>query len=240
MLFAYACHNTTLGADNYRISGDYAGFAAEELEKQLPGTTAMFAMLCGGDQNPQPRGTIELTRQHGKALADEVRRVLGDELRPVRGPIRTAYTVKELKFAPHDRDNFVKEAAGTDKFKQRPARLMLAAYDAGRPIRSLAYPVQAVRFGDDLTLLALADEVTVEYGLRLKREFPKENLIVMGYSNEVCCYIPSLAVLRGGGYEPRESMIYYGLPGPFAEDVEETVIGACRKVIVDAIKPDRP
>ena len=108
---------------------------------------------------------------------------------------------------------------------------MLAAYDAGRPVRSLPYPVQAVRFGDDLTLLALAGEVTVEYGLRLKREFPKEHLIVMGYANEVCCYIPSLAVLRGGGYEPQTSMIYYGLPGPFAENVEEAVIAACRKVL---------
>ena len=100
-------------------------------------------------------------------------------------------------------------------------------------MRSLPYPVQAVRFGDDLTLLALSGEVTVEYGLRLKREFPKENLIVMGYSNEVRCYIPSLAVLKGGGYEPVTSMIYYGLPGPFAEDVEETVIAACRKVLME-------
>lgn len=108
---------------------------------------------------------------------------------------------------------------------------MLADYDAGRPMRSLPYPVQAIRFGDDLTLLALSGEATVEYGLRLKREFSKENLIVTGYSNEVRCYIPSLAVLKGGGYEPVTSMIYYGLPGPFAEDVEETVIAACRKVL---------
>ncbi len=231
VLFAYACHNTTLGGDNYRISGDYAGFATAELEKTLPGTTAMFAILCAGDQNPQPRGTVELAEQHGKTLADEVRRVLGGEMRPVHGPIRTAYEVTELQFAPHDRATFVNEAASKDKFKQFRARLMLAEYDAGRPMRSLAYPVQAIRFGEDLTLLALSGEATVEYGLRLKREFPKENLIVMGYANEVRCYIPSLAVLKGGGYEPVTSMIYYGLPGPFAQDVEETVIAACRKVL---------
>ena len=45
VLFAYACHNTTLGGDFYRIRGDYAGFAAADLEKDLPGTTAMFAQL---------------------------------------------------------------------------------------------------------------------------------------------------------------------------------------------------
>jgi hypothetical protein len=233
VLLAYACHNTTLGGDNYQICGDYAGFAAAELEKALPGATAMFAMLCGGDQNPDPRGTLELAQRHGKTLADEVRRVLGGEMRPVNGPIRTAREATALQFAPHERATFAKEATSTDKFKQTRARLMLAAYDAGRPMRSLPYPVQAVRFGDDLTLLALAGEVTVEYSLRLKREFPKENLFVMGYANEVRCYIPSLAVLKGGGYEPVTSMIYYGLPGPFAEEVEETIIAACRNVLME-------
>ncbi len=231
VLFAYACHNTTLGGDFYKINGDYAGFAEIELEKALPGTTAMFAILCGGDQNPQPRGKVELARQHGTTLAGEVRRVLGTDVRPVHGPVRTAYEVTELQFARHERATFEKEATSPDKYRQARAKLMLAAYDAGRPVRSIPYPVQAVRLGDDLTLVALAGEVTVEYGLRLKREFPKENLIVMGYANEVPCYIPSLAVLRGGGYEPVDSMVYYGQPGPFAENVEETVIAACRKVL---------
>jgi hypothetical protein len=234
VLFAYACHNTTLDGDVYKINGDYAGFAQIELEKALPGTTAMFAILCGGDQNPQPRGKIEMAQQHGKTLADEVCRVLGAELRPVRGPIRTVYETTELRFAQHDRATFEKEAKSPNKYKQARAKLMLAAYDAGRPVRSIPYPVQAVRMGDDLTLLALAGEPTVEYALRLKREFPKENLIVAGYANEVPCYIPSLAVLKGGGYEPVDSMVYYGQPGPLAEDVEETVIAACRKVLEES------
>jgi hypothetical protein len=243
VLFGYACHNTTLGGDMYKLNGDYAGFAAIELEKGAadPGETrhadiptAMFAILCGGDQNPNPRGKIELAQQHGKELAGAVRGVLSRELRPVRGPVRTAYELTELQFARHERATFAAEAASADKYKQSRAKLMLAAYDAGQPVRALPYPVQAVRFGDDLTLLALAGEVTVEYGLRLKRELPKENLIVMGYTNEVRCYIPSLAVLRGGGYEPVVSMIYYGQPGPFAENVEETVIAACRKALREA------
>ena len=33
VLFAYACHNTTLGADIYQINGDYAGLAQAELEE---------------------------------------------------------------------------------------------------------------------------------------------------------------------------------------------------------------
>ena len=86
--------------------------------------------------------------------------------------------------------------------------------------------MQVVRFGPDLTLLALAGEVVVDYALRSKREFPDENLVVAGYCHDVMCYIPSRRVLREGGYEAVESMIYYGQPGPFAESVEEDIFHA--------------
>lgn len=38
----------------------------------------------------------------------------------------------------------------------RNARAMLKAYDEGHPIRTLSYPVQAVRIGPDLALVAVA------------------------------------------------------------------------------------
>jgi hypothetical protein len=229
VLFGYACHNTTLGADFYRIGGDYAGYAQAELEQAHPGTTVLFVMLCGGDQNPNPRGTLDLAVQHGRALAAEVSRVLGTTLSPVGPPIRTRLEVVSLDFAPHTRAVFEEEARKEDKFRQRRARLMLAAYDEGRPVRQTPYPVQAVRFGRDLTLLALGGEPVVDYALRTKQQFPGENLIVAGYCHDVMCYIPSRRVLREGGYEAVENTIYYGQPGPFAETVEDSVVTAIRR-----------
>ncbi len=231
VLFGYACHNTTLGGDFYQINGDYAGFAQIELEKALPGTAAMFVILCGGDQNPSPRGKLEHAAEHGKTLADEVRRVLSGTLRPVCPPIRTAYEDVKLAFAPQDRSVFEKEAKSTDRFRKLRAGAMLAAIDAGRPIRDIRLPVQVVRLGNELALLALGGEVVVDYTLRLKRECPNDNLVVAGYTNDVSCYIPSRRVLREGGYESVESMIYYGQPGPFTEEVEETVVAACRRLL---------
>src|SRR5512143_2202629 len=96
VLFGYACHNTTLGGDFYKIGGDYAGFAQAELERSHPGATALFMMLCGGDQNPNPRGTLEHAEEHGRTLAAEVGRVLATKLLPVRPPIRTAHEVVGL------------------------------------------------------------------------------------------------------------------------------------------------
>ncbi len=231
VVFGYACHNTTLGGDSYQLNGDYAGFAQIEVEKSLPRTTAMFMILCGADQNPAPRGTLELAEKHGKSLGSEVVRVLSGPLTPVRPPIRTAYEEPRLEFAPQDRAVFEKEAQSPDRFRKLRAKEMLAALDAGRSLRELPLPVQVVRLGRDVTLVALGGEVVVDYSLRLKRELPDENLVVAGYTNEVPCYIPSARVLREGGYEADSSMIYYGQPGPFTEAVEETVIAACRRLL---------
>ncbi|MGH9660512.1 MAG: neutral/alkaline non-lysosomal ceramidase N-terminal domain-containing protein, partial [Bryobacteraceae bacterium] len=46
---------------------------------------------------------------------------------------------------------------------------------------------------------------------------------VAGYSNDVFAYIPSVRVLKEGGYEGGGAMTGYGLPGPFAEGVEEAI-----------------
>jgi hypothetical protein len=44
-------------------------------------------------------------------------------------------------------------------------------------------------------------------------------------------YIPSRRVLREGGYEAVDNTIYYGLPGPFADTVEDRVFAAIRRVV---------
>jgi hypothetical protein len=234
VLFAYSCHNTTLGGDFYQVDGDYAGAAQREVEKAHPGVTALFMMLCGGDQNPNPRGKVEHVEQYGRELASAIEQVLKGDLEAVRPPIRAAHQVIPLDFAPHTREQFEAELKDASVFKQRRARLMLEAYDHGQPIRQLAYPVQAIRLNTDLTLLALGGEVVVDYSIRARRDFPGENLVVAGYCNDVACYIPSLRVLREGGYEPVDSMIYYAQPGPFAEDVENRIFEAIRKVISEA------
>lgn len=230
VLYGYACHNTTLTGQHYKISGDYAAYSQAAIEKAHPGATALFVLLCGGDQNPNPRGTEEHAVAHGTSLAAAVNEAL-NKVEPVRGRIRSAYQTVDLPFALHTREQFEKEAQSQDRFRVRRAREMLALYDRREPIRRTPYPVQAIRFGDGATLLALGGEVVIDYALRAKREFPRERLVVLGYSNDVMCYIPSRRVLKEGGYEADSSMIYYGMPGPFDEEVEEHIFGAIRQVM---------
>jgi neutral ceramidase len=229
VLFGYACHNTTTGT--LLINGDYAGFAQIELEKANPGVTAMFLIGCAADQNPNPRGTLEIAGQYGKQLAESVQKVLEGKLNPVRPPIRTDYKVVDLDFVPFDLQSFEKDILSKNQDVQRRANLMLEAYNKGWDISHYPYPVQVVRFNNDLTILALSGEVVVDYSLRAKKEFSKENLFVAGYSNEVSCYIPSRRILKEGGYEADRSMIGYGFPGPFSDNVEDKIFGAIHQVM---------
>ncbi len=190
-LFGYACHNTSLGFYNW--CGDYAGFAQEYLQEHRPGFTALFLMGCGGDQNPYPRRSdvvpgitdLELSMQHGRSLANAVEMALTVNPRPVAGPIRAAYEEIKLSYASNKRED----------------------HD---------YPVQVIKIGNDLTFITLGSEVVVDYSLRFKREFAGEaGVWVAGYSNDYTGYMPSLRVLKEGGYEAAAG---------WADDVEDRIV----------------
>lgn len=230
VVFGYACHNTASASNSYQLNGDYAGFAQIELEKRYPGATAMFLMLCGGDQNPNPLGSIEVAASHGRRLAAEVDRVVKTDLSPVCPPIRVAFETIALNFAPHTRQMFEDDCRSADPARVRRARAMLSTYDERRPVHQTPYPIQALRLGPGFTILALGGEVVVAYALRLKKEYPG-NLVVAGYSNDLMSYIPSQRILREGGYEAVDSMVFYGQPGPYADDVEDRVLAGIREVM---------
>jgi neutral ceramidase len=231
VLFGYACHNTTLTAEFYQFSGDYAGYAQIELERDHPGATALFLMLCGGDQHPYPRSKLEYANKHGADLAAEVSRLLSGPMKPARGRIRTAFQTVALPLAIHTRETFESRLHDPSIARVRHAKWILESYDQGHPIRSYPYPAQAIAFGKDLTVVALGGEVVVDYVLRIKREYGGKGIIVAAYSNDVMSYIPSLRVLNEGGYEASDAMISYGLPGPYNEEVEDRVFAAIHSVM---------
>jgi hypothetical protein len=232
VLFGYACHNTTLMGNNYFINGDYAGFAQLEIEKKIPSATAFFILGCAGDQNPEPRGTVELATKHGNTLADQVVTLVhSKELKPIKNELQSYFSTIPLKFKKVPVADYQKDLQSSDKFIQRRAKLMLEAYNKGWNTETYSYPIQGIRLGNEFRMIALGGEVVVDYSLRTKKEFPGKNIFVAGYSNEVMCYIPSERVLKEGGYEADSSMIYYGMPGPFENGIEEKIMAAIYKTL---------
>ncbi len=231
VVFGYACHNTNLSG--YRFSGDYSGVAQSEIEKANPGAAALFIAGCGADANPLPRGTVELTQMYGRILAAAVDLVLKGKMRPVAGPLRAAWGSVDLPFQPAPtREQLQAQAAQADATRRRYAQYLLEKLERdGRLADRYPYPVQVWKFGDDLTLIPMAGEVVADYALRFKGRYGWDNTWVAGYCNDVFAYIPSLRVLREGGYEGGGAMAPYGQPAPFRETVEEIVAGKTDELV---------
>lgn len=232
IVFGYACHATVLSF--YQWCGDYPGFAQLDLEKRYPGATALFWQGCGADQNPLPRRTVDLAAQYGRQLADGVEAVLKAPMREVQPRLATAYTEIELPLADlPTREAIVKDSLSKDRYIASRAKLLLRQMEANGSLRrTYPYPVQAWQLGQDLTWIALGGEVVVDYALRLRKELG--GLWVAGYANDVMAYIPSLRVLKEGGYEGGGAMVYYGLPAVWAPQVEERIVAAVREQVTVA------
>lgn len=190
VVFGYSCHNTTIGFMKW--CGDYAGYAQEYFEADHPGATAMFMNGCGGDQNPYPRSFIMLAQKHGRSLATAIEAALETNQR----------------------------AFFHQKPVEGPLRTALERVDLEFTTdrEDHAYPVQVIQFGDDLSLIALGNEVVVDYSLRLKRELGDRGpaVWVAGYSNSYNGYIPTAKILEEGGYEANSR--------PYKPALEEKII----------------
>ncbi|MFO0425066.1 MAG: neutral/alkaline non-lysosomal ceramidase N-terminal domain-containing protein [Planctomyces sp.] len=235
LLFGYACHNTTLSFQ--KICGDYAGFAQADLEMQFPGTTALFLTGCGGDQNPQPRGTLELAEHHGSTLANSVRAGLSGPLRSLKGPLLSTKDSIPLALMPAGPEQFENLMKSSNAWFRRRGELLRDEWNQTGKVRT-EYPVivQTAFLGNDLVLVAVAGEVVVDYSIRLKKEIalgnePHRAVWVAGYSHDVFGYLPSERVLREGGYEGRSAMDYSHLPAPFAPGLEEKIIDGVREQV---------
>jgi hypothetical protein len=238
IVFGYACHNTTLTDGFVQFHGDYAGVAQAALEARHPGATALFVAGCGADANPTPRGSLDLVQAHGAALADAVDRAL-PAAAPVTPGLRTAYGVVDLPFVGAEARAQWRRGLDIEAvyLRRHDARMQDTIARDGRLPQAQPDPVQVWRLGPDtagLTLVALGGEVVVDYAHRLARDYPRQQLWVAGYSNDVFGYVPSRRVRREGGYEGADAMIYYGRPGPFTEEVEELVVGKVRQLMAAA------
>ena len=89
---------------------------------------------------------------------------------------------------------------------------------------SIPYPIQVLRLGGVLSLVALAGEPVADYALRIKEQHGFLTTWPMGYCKELVAYIPALRVLQEGGYEGKTSMSEYGWPSPFCPDVEHRIL----------------
>ena len=234
----YACHCTTTNNSYNAIHGDWAGYAQLAIQAEHPGTVAMITIGCGADVGPYPSGTLELAEEYGRQLAREVDRLLAGKFKPVNPKLTVRQKISEVPLGVlPDQEELQKRAENSHTY--------LGARDAARHFlntlnrdgslpQSFDYPITTWTFGDDLAMVFLPGEVTIDYVLRLKRELDGSRLWVTAYANAMPCYICSKRLLDEGGYEVDSSMVSYGQPSRLAPDAEDKIVREVKAIVPPA------
>jgi len=237
LLFGCACHNTGLTADHNLISGDYAGYAQEILERRYPGTVALFKSGCGADANPEPRTDISGVRILGLELADAVTRVLESNMKPIQGELKCVLRMTELPLKTFSPEQVKVMAADTGVIGLM-AKQMWKVLESGGTLRNVySAPIAAWSFGDDLTIVAFPSETVSEYALNLRANNPNEPLWVSGYNNTLMGYIPTAQIVREGGHETLGVATWlWGTDladhvGFFREEVEQVMMNTAQELL---------
>ncbi|HJQ81530.1 MAG TPA: neutral/alkaline non-lysosomal ceramidase N-terminal domain-containing protein [Lacipirellulaceae bacterium] len=251
IVFGYACHNTTIPPDDLRYCADWAGFAREELQQAFSGATALFIPGAGADQDPEPRGSVERSRQHGHEIAHAVQEAFNAPGMEITGPIRAESEDVNLELEPVSQERLRKMLDSRDPPQRVKARFLLEALDRGEELVTCCRaPVQVVRFGNELLIIALSGEPVVDWAHKIKQGVgseeqgvrlhssgsvppaPRSPLIwVAGYCNDMFGYLPTRRVQAEGGYEGGRANLWSSIPAPFTEDVEDRITDAVRRLI---------
>ena len=225
VLFNYACHCTTFGSEHNTVNGDWAGYAATELEAAHPGMFAFSLIGCGADANPvRNDNQLESSKRNGHELAAAVEQQLTAASTPIDAGLQSTFGFAGLASDRPSEDDLRKGLASPQPQARQHAENMLATLARkGRLPETYPMPIHVWRFGDQFSMVFLGGEVVADYALRIRQELPAATWI-SSYCDDVFGYVASERMREEGGYEVDESMIYYNQPGRWSTGTEEVVL----------------
>ena len=184
VMIHYACHGTSLGGRNSKISGEWMGRMQEYIEKQFPGIGAIYLQGAAGDINPRVVGgldgyqdNIETTWALGEEVGREVARVYRS-LSP------------EPLASPH------LQVENAEILLPRAYRELFDDFTH----TTIAAPTTIVRMGD-LMWTTFPGEMFSNIGKKVKAASPATYAHLMGYTNGYIGYFPERQAYAEGGYE---------------------------------------
>jgi hypothetical protein len=236
LIYNYACHPTTLGSDNYLISADYPGVVRKTLEERNKGMTTVFLQGCGADIKPSATAdnnngrfkscNFDELEKAGISFADEIEKCLQSEnWRKIEADFNATETEVKLYSEIWDDDkwNAMLNDPNEAAYRKRAIERILEGKKENKVKNYFPYYISVLRLDDKTCIAALENEVVSDYGKAIKGLF-KEDVITLGYSNSIVCYIPTKKVLIEGGYE-RETFLNAGIAGVFVPEIEDIIIG---------------
>lgn len=211
VLFDYATHATSLGPQNYAISGDVLGLAEQFVEKIMgPGVVAPAFAGASGDIDPWFRvrpafetesGWIPEPVLLGTFLGEEVVHVCRRaEISGDGGAVKTAFTILDLP-AKSSANSLAGQSAGVKPFAVTVARV------------------------GDVAFVGLGGEVLTEIGMAIKAGSPCKHTFVITHCNGAAGYLAPRKLHVEGGYEVRSSA--------FAPQAADLVVRAAIEMLHD-------
>ena len=241
VLFSFACHSTVLMSANYRYSGDYPGAARRFIESAYApsGTIAAFLPGCFGNARPHlldPNGGFRGGSDHelkvlGRILGSEVVGVAERlECEPADDmAVASREVVLPYSHVPDEAE--LRAVADPDDLGWAAGLLDAMERDGGLPDHETG-EVAVLRLGRHW-IVTTPGETLIEIGWSIERGLAELGLadpgradmtLALGYANGNSGYLCTAAAMFEGGYEPARAYKYYLRPGPFAPEVEPTLI----------------
>jgi neutral ceramidase len=184
VMIHYACHGTSLGGRNSKISGEWMGRMQEFVERQFPGLGAIYLQGAAGDINPRVVGGLD-----GNADSIENTWALGEEIGR-----EVARVYRQL--SP---DTWVKPRVQIETAQillPRQYRELFQDFTA----TAVKAPTTVVRIGD-LMWTTFPGEMFSNIGKQVKAASPATYAHIMGYTNGYIGYFPEQKAYAEGGYE---------------------------------------
>lgn len=188
LMIHYACHGTSLGGRNSKISAEWMGRMQTYVEMQIPGVNTIYLQGASGDINPRVVGgldgnpdSIETTHALGEEIGREVVRVYRS-LAPEKVIVPRIRVVSREILLPRT----YRELAAN--FRDPAVRVTTTA----------------VRVGD-MMWVTFPGELFNTIGKHVKAACPATVALIMGYTNGYVGYFPEQEAFAQGGYEPATS-----------------------------------
>jgi neutral ceramidase len=185
VLVNYACHGTSLGGRNNKISPEWNGYMLNYIEDNIPGVTGIFIQGASGDINPRFVGGIDGYKDNllkTKELGYEI----GEEVVKDYTNIKTTLPLSsEIKLVQHDITCPRKYAAVVENFKNT----------------TLDVPTSAIRI-DQFVWVTFPGELFHEIGQNVKTITHSRFPFIVGYCNGSLGYLTTQKAHSEGGYEP--------------------------------------
>jgi len=185
VLVNYACHGTSLGGKNYKISPEWNGHMLEYIEKEIPGVMGIFVPGAAGDINPRFVGGLEGCEDNLENTAN-LGYEIGKEVVSVFNSIQTEPPANSVINMVHQDIVCPKRYREVVKdFKQT----------------TVDVPVSIIRI-DEFVWVTFPVELFHEIGLTIKSGTHSRYPFLVGYCNGSLGYLITQQAYSEGGYEP--------------------------------------